>query len=191
MVTRSEEWTAVAAAMAAMASSADEQVTSVAALLDHGWWKRFVQPNGSVVVHDTFAGFVKAEPLEGLGIRDPRAWARSLSTHSHLRLDANRIVRAIGEEIPELGAPRVNTGGDRNTISDDGNYVIARLKRDDPELAIEVIHGNISAHAAAIKAGIRRPRSTFVTDSIDGAMAALLRHFSYEDILAALKRVQP
>jgi uncharacterized protein (UPF0128 family) len=36
------------------------------------------------------------------------------------------------------------------------NYIIARLKRDNPEMAQKVLSGELSAHQASIKAGIRK-----------------------------------
>lgn len=36
-------------------------------------------------------------------------------------------------------------------------YLAGRLKRDNPALAEAVVRGEISAHAAAIQAGIRKP----------------------------------
>lgn len=66
--------------------------------------------------------------------------------------------------------------------------MIGRLKRDDPALAAEVIEGRITPHAAALKAGIRKPRATFVTDDVDRAVDALLRHYSRDDVQAALTR---
>ncbi len=48
-----------------------------------------------------------------------------------------------------------------STPSKQGNsvdYTIRRLKRDAPELAQQVIRGELSANAAAIKAGFRQPK---------------------------------
>jgi len=36
------------------------------------------------------------------------------------------------------------------------NYIIARLKRDNPEMAQKVLSGELSANKAAIKTGIRK-----------------------------------
>ncbi len=41
---------------------------------------------------------------------------------------------------------------------------VARLKRDHPDLADDVIAGRLSAHAAAVQAGIRRPTWTAPAD---------------------------
>lgn len=43
-------------------------------------------------------------------------------------------------------------------------YVLRRLKRDNPELAEQVVAGALSAHAAAVQAGIRRPTWTAPAD---------------------------
>ena len=39
----------------------------------------------------------------------------------------------------------------------DASAIVARLKRDDPGLAQQVIDGAVSPNAAAIRAGIRKP----------------------------------
>lgn len=55
------------------------------------------------------------------------------------------------------GRPKNGNVGDTN-IKDrenDATYIVARLKRDDPTLAEQVIAGQITPNAAAIRAGIR------------------------------------
>ena len=75
----------------------------------------------------------------------------------------------------------------KNSEADDATYVLARLKRDDPDLAQEVIDGHLSPHAAAIRAGIRKPRATYRTDDARAAVTALLRHYTRQQILDALE----
>lgn len=158
--------------------------------LKSGRWRHWVHPVTGVRHFDDFDAFVEHETRLNVD-----AIVVTLRRDSRCADVVRMIEQARRDQVPAAAKEHVGKGHPSlsfgNTKANEDDYVIARLKRDDPELAIEVIHGNISPHAAAIKAGIRRPRSTFVTDSIDGAMAALLRHFSYEDILAALKRVQP
>ena len=50
-----------------------------------------------------------------------------------------------------------------NSVSRGGNkaeYTLARLKRDHPKLAEKVVKGEMSANAAAIEAGFRKPPLT-------------------------------
>jgi hypothetical protein len=55
-------------------------------------------------------------------------------------------------------------------------YLIARLKRDMPDLAQEVIAGRLSAHAAAVQAGIKRATWTAPQD-VDALAQALERRY--------------
>lgn len=70
----------------------------------------------------------------------------------------------------------------------DSAYTLARLKRDAPDLAKMVIDGDISANAAAIQAGFRKPTKTIPIDTPASAVRALLRVFSAEEIIDAAQR---
>ena len=61
----------------------------------------------------------------------------------------------------------------------DPNYTLKRLKRDHPELANAVINGELSANAAAIQAGFRKPSITINPDP-ESAAAAIRRKFGDE-----------
>jgi hypothetical protein len=63
---------------------------------------------------------------------------------------------------------------------------IARLKRDNPNLAEAVIAGQLSANAAAIEAGFRKKRVSVVVDDARLAIKALLKHYTSDELLAAL-----
>jgi hypothetical protein len=84
-----------------------------------------------------------------------------------------RVRELVLGEMPAIGAQ----GGDRKSNSDDQvdninlkeqtkggtdpAYILARLKRDRPDLAEQVVSGKLSANAAAIKAGFRKkPKHT-------------------------------
>ncbi len=101
---------------------------------------------------------------EGLGLDpDQVEWAvQGLKT-----LEPNKPVEY--EWAQQLG----KHGGDRRSdaVKDQGcnatlkrgtrAYTLARLKRDRPDLAQKVIDGELSAHAAAIKAGFRKKLTPF------------------------------
>jgi len=92
----------------------------------------------------------------------------------------NEIEPALGEHGD--GPGRGNKRGSNTTsfISDRGsNYNIRRLKRDHPELAQAVINGELSANAAAIQAGFRKPSLTISCDA-HSAEAAIRRKFGDE-----------
>jgi hypothetical protein len=73
-----------------------------------------------------------------------------------------------------MGKPKVKTGSSDNVRSSNfGNsstYTIARLKRDNPELAERVVNGELSANKAAIQAGFRRPTIQVPADDYDAAI---------------------
>jgi hypothetical protein len=74
----------------------------------------------------------------------------------------------------------------------DAGYVLARLERDNEPLAQAVIRGELSAHRAAVQAGIRKPSATFPLAPV--AMAqAIGRRFDdgqIDDLIAALLAVK-
>lgn len=77
------------------------------------------------------------------------------------------------EEVPSSQPPRLEVrplgkhGANQHAGSGSARYrnrgvayVLARLQRDDPALAARVLDGELSAHAAAVLAGIRKPRAS-------------------------------
>jgi hypothetical protein len=70
--------------------------------------------------------------------------------------------REIGIEGGKPGPGRGHKTGDnitRFTRGTSAAYLVARLKRDAPDLAAKVASGELSANAAAIEAGFRKPPS--------------------------------
>lgn len=57
-----------------------------------------------------------------------------------------------------VGRPSGNVRDTNIKRSDTDEYVVARLKRDDPELAERVVNGEISPNAASREKGWRKPR---------------------------------
>jgi len=55
-------------------------------------------------------------------------------------------------------------------------YFLSRLERDRPDLAVRVWRGELSANAAAIEAGLRKPTITLPENLADAA-AALFRRW--------------
>lgn len=104
------------------------------------------------------------------------------------KLDGEYAVRLV--DAVQLG----RHGGDRRSAEaiDQGNnvtliqrgnsetYTIARLRRDAPELADAVVRGELSANAAAIKAGFRKPTWTAPADPVRLADALQRRYPDWE-----------
>lgn len=72
---------------------------------------------------------------------------------------------------------------DSNTtsIGRGSEYTLARLRRDNPELAELVEQGELSANAAAIKAGFRE-RTISIPINVEKAARAIQRHFTASEI---------
>ena len=87
-------------------------------------------------------------------------------------------VPALGEhgDGPGRGNKRPDNVRSFNEYGNDSNYTLKRLKRDHPELAQAVINGELSANAAAIQAGFRKPSLTINPDP-ESAAAAIRRKF--------------
>jgi hypothetical protein len=65
---------------------------------------------------------------------------------------------------------------------------LRRLARSHPDLLARVESGELSAHAAAVQAGIRKPMKSIPIDTPDAAIRALLRVFTVTDLAQALGR---
>ena len=106
--------------------------------------------------------------------------------------DDEEAIRLLKEELPAAGHRGNPTGANQHTKEGEGerkgnnitfpsdrgtkaSYTLSRLKRDHPEIAKEVIDGNLSANAGAIKAGFRT-RKVQVELSPEGFQRAVQRH---------------
>ena len=63
---------------------------------------------------------------------------------------------------------------------------LRRLARSHPDLLARVESGELSAHAAAVQAGIRKPMRSIPVDTPEAAIRALLRVFTVTDLAQAL-----
>ena len=90
-------------------------------------------------------------------------------------------VPALGEhgDGPGRGNKRVDNVKSFIQGGNDSSYALKRLKRDHPELAQAVINGELSANAAAIQAGFRKPSLTINPDP-ESAASAIRRNFGDE-----------
>jgi hypothetical protein len=99
--------------------------------------------------------------------------------------EGDKAIAAIKTEIPDwdnlvateakrqVGVIGPNGRHSTSSIIKGGTsstYTIARLKRDNPELAERVVNGELSANKAAIQAGFRRPTIQVPADDYDAAI---------------------
>lgn len=97
------------------------------------------------------------------------------------------------EAAPKLrdksGRPPADNGSNTTISRDRGQtYIVRRLKRDRPDLAVRVIDGELSARAAGIEAGFVPRTQTVRLDDPESAARTLRRHMAPED-LAQLKEL--
>jgi hypothetical protein len=64
---------------------------------------------------------------------------------------------------------------------------LRRLRKDRPDLHARVLAGELSANAAAVEAGFRRPTATVPVDSVEHAVGALARRFTRDELRAAIE----
>jgi hypothetical protein len=101
---------------------------------------------------------------------------------------------AIEKETPlreKAGAPPAGErNGDNVTIrrGNSESYLRRRLRRDRPDLLVRVDDGELSANAAAVEAGFRKPTASVPVDTADAAVRALLRRFDCTTLTDALAR---
>ena len=97
-------------------------------------------------------------------------------------------VRMLYKYFPALGKNGTNQYSESgcNNITPtlrrgtDKTYIIKRLKRDNPELAEQVIEGKISAHKASIEAGWGKPVIT-ITVSVESFAKAIMNKLNDDE----------
>lgn len=162
----------------------------VGKVIESGSWREFTTPNGFPVAHSTFQSFVTADRWDGLGTsRDALvAWVREQDP-----VVADLVERAWRGEVPaanKVGDNQHGSSATCTTPAKDGNAsadsILARLKRDDPALATEVVEGRITANAAARQKGWRKPR--ILLTSPHSIVSGLRKHLT-DDEIAQIKEL--
>jgi hypothetical protein len=145
-------------------------------------WRDFVVPPDREHTFDTFTEF-----LEYAGTTSDELLAVLRSRGEHQL--AGQVLGLVNTEpLGQYGTNQhVGVGNTNSQDENDTSYVVARLRRDNPDLAAEVIAGLISPHAAAIQAGIRKPRASVRIDDPKAAVKTLLKHFTRDQLVNALE----
>lgn len=157
-------------------------------MLESGHWRDWVHPVTGVRHFDDFDGFVEHETHHRVDVILVTLCADNRFD------DVVEKIEQARRDVPEIAKkpgpnPNRNLRVTKNSDTDD--YVVSRLKRDAPALAQQVVAGELSAHAAAVQAGIRRPRTSIRTDDVDRAVGKLAEYYTLEEIRLALKRIEP
>ena len=158
-------------------------------VIESGAWSHFTDQLGNAIEHESFQSFVTTPRWRGMGTsRDALVgWVREQDQQV-----AEQVERAWRGEIP---AARKN-GGDRRSVechstgsateANDADSVLARLKRDDPELAARVVRGEVSPNAAAMAKGWRKPRVLLTSPA---TVASAVRQHWTPDRIKELKEM--
>ena len=169
-------WTANQECYAAAQHGINKLVPALTSVISTEAWREFDHPMRGTQRYDRLADYCH-EFLE----LDPQA-IRALLEGSRMPAAAEQIRRMLAEDVPEAaphGANQHTAGvGDTNSCREnDSTYVLARLKRDRPDLAAQVVDGTLSANEAAIAAGIRKRYIRVRADDQQVAIAKLEEHF--------------
>jgi hypothetical protein len=150
--------------------------TGVKTLIERDAWRHFTTEAGHEVRHDRFEDFVTTAPLEGLG-----ATVEQLERLCADDVEASHALRSALKRQAGRGSKSTNNIS-RNTIQGTARaYTLDRLSREAPDLYEEVKAKNLSANAAAIKAGFRKPSITVPLDP-EALARVVRRRFTAEEI---------
>lgn len=146
-------------------------------------WREFINPMGKLIEHSRFVDFVVTPPTAGLGA----------SVDLLKRIVANDPVAADLLDQALAGRP-----GERTDLVDNINEVskpdgtskeagLRRLRKDRPDLHAEVLAGNLSTHAAMVKAGFRRKLVSVPVDKPENTAKAIRRNMDPEAVAQLAK----
>lgn len=147
---------------------------------EDAWRERVIPQTGEKTEpFRSFVEFVSTDPLEGLG-----ADVRTL----------RNLCRDDPEALDELDKVTEGKQGERTDLVSNIHEVNARpagttetralrkLRKDAPELHAEVLNGNLSAHAAMVKAGFWPRKGTVRYDNPASTAKTLRTHMSPDDL---------
>ena len=130
--------------------------TIVVVLRDEAWRERRIR-TGEIVRCESFLELLTAPPLHGFG-EDPQKVEALLKDDAEaLRLFRTAVTAARGQPSKERKhSNRIIKPRQGTTRA----YTLTRLQKQAPAFYQRVIAGELSANAAAIAAGLRRPKTT-------------------------------
>ena len=116
-------------------------------------WKIFLASPNQMYQHKSFVEFIRARPLQGCGWEPQmvEALIQKSGDQDTLRLWRQMITAPVGRpaENTSIGSIKPQHGNTRA-------YTLSRLQLHWPGLYAKVIAGELTANAAAIKAGFRK-----------------------------------
>ena len=152
-------------------------------LLVEDAWRTFTTRRGELVEHERFAGFVTTPPLSGLGA--------TVDLIKRIVEDDKATLDLLDQALQnQPGRPEKtfdNIQGFSPPTGTSETSALRRLRKDEPELHAEVLAGNLTAHAAMVKAGYRPRTGTVRYDDPESAARSLRRYMSADTRRALAK----
>ena len=161
-------------------------------VMETGAWREFTDPLGFTHSHDSFRSFIETRRWKGLGSSKDALVAWVGQSDEAIARDIERVwrdeVHVSGKHGANQHTEQSGHGATRSTASEGltADSILARLKRDNPDLAERVIRGELSANAAARIMGWRKPRVLLTSPE---SVARKLREFFTEEELNELKEL--
>lgn len=159
-------------------------------VIEGGWWSGFTDELGMRVEHPSFQSFVTTPRWRGLGVsRDALVgWVREHDADA-----AGLIEKTWNKEVPAAKSEKGRTPDNAratgiSTHDDTADSILSRLKRDDPDMAQQVVNGELSANAAARIKGWRKPR--ILVTSPTSVAHRLREHFTADELADLIKELQ-
>jgi len=187
MTATDDAWKANQAVYSAAHADGDNLTPALAYVVQSGHWRSFEHPLQGLQEFKTFETYC----IEWIGFTAEAVLAILQASHFKSAAAAVKAELLLGlAPLDTHGTNRFANGRDGNTISTDNtaDRVVQRLKRDNPQLAQQVINGTTTAHAAAIKAGHRKKRITMQPDD-PHRMARAIRNGSTPETIQELIRL--
>ena len=161
-------------------------VQALSEILEHGYWREFlVRGSGEIKSFQRFEDFLTwcecpADELKAV-----------LRVHGDEPLLA-QVLAELGGDLAqhgEIGGGHASRVSDTNSGSKkpDATYILARLRRDHPELAEKVLAGELTANAAAILAGFRKRYIRVPAGDPAGAVSKLLTEYTRDELTRELQ----
>ena len=153
-------------------------------------WRHFVTRRGDEVTHERFESFVVTPPLKGLGGTVDLIKRIVEDDKATLDLLDQTLQNPVGvwTEVDQGDIDNVMVSKINPPTGNSATQALRRLRKDAPELHAEVLAGNLTAHAAMVKAGYRPRTGTVRYDDPESTARSLRRHMP-PDTRRALARL--
>lgn len=155
-------------------------------VVENEYWREFLfEPTGNTKRFDTLAAFLRWASIE------ERELIAVLTAHDEAELLA-RVRAELGGELAESGRWDREGKGSGTTLTEgdrSATYLVARLRRDRPDLAEQVMAGNKTANAAAIEAGFRKRYIRVPAEDVEAAVRRLLKDFTADELIDAVRTI--